>query len=356
MVRSEGHCQEMPTAKKTSSIDRLLQLLSAIPAGRLCTAAELQGELLRQDIRVDTRTIQRDLRLLQQYFALDCDERSKPHGWRWRSAGARDSVLGMSTPEALGLVLLEKHLQLALPTSWSASLNELFSQARATLNKLGPLNGAKLWPSKIHVVPPGLGTHPPRPPPASVLFALSEALLNDRQLQLNYRKPGGSASAPYLVHPLGLLLRGHSVYLVAQSDADRSGTARHFALHRIESAGMLPKSSAVLSGVGMASAMAESAGHFGAGIGAEAIDLRLHCDAVLAGLLEESPLCAEQSVTPLDDRRYEICARVRPSWELRWWLLAHIAELDVVAPVSLRDEVRRTLETAVARHQTRTSN
>jgi len=318
------------------------------------TPAELQKGLSRQGISVDMRTIQRDLRLLQKHFALECDERSKPHGWRWRTAGARDSVLGMSTPEALCLVLLEQHLQLALPATWSASLNELFSQARATLDKLGPLNGAKLWPSKVRVVAPGLGTLPPRLPPASVLAELSEALLNDRQLQLHYRKTGSSQPASYLVHPLGLLLRGQAVYLVAQSDTDRSGAARHFALHRIESACMLPKASAVPPGVDMASVMARSAGQFGARQGAEAIDLCLHCDSVLAGLLEESPLCPEQCITLLADGRYEITARLRPSWELHWWLLAHIAELEVVAPTALRDEILRTLETAAARHQART--
>lgn len=87
---------------------------------------------------------------------------------------------------------------------------------------------------------------------------------------------------------------------------------------------------------------------------AEAIDLCLHCDAVLAGLLEESPLCAEQRIALLHDGRYEVSARLSPSWELRWWLLSHIAELEVVAPVSLRDDLRRTLEAAAARHQTRT--
>lgn len=344
----------MPTAKKAQSLDRLLALLAAIPASHLTTAERLRQALSQRGLSVDARTVQRDLRLLQQHFALECDERSKPHGWRWHSAGARDSVLGMSTPEALGLVLLEKHLQQALPASWSATLTELFTQARATLDKLGPLNGAKLWPSKVHVVPPGLGLNPPRLPPANVLAELSEALLNDRQLQLQYCKPGQPESAAYVVHPLGLLLRGQSVYLVAQSDADRSGAARHFALHRIESASMLPKASAVPPGLDMTSVMAHSAGHFGTAMDAEAIELCLHCDAALAGLLEEAPLCVEQSITRLDEGRYEVSARLSPSWELRWWLLSHIAELEVVGPVSLRDDIRRTLEAAAARHQTRT--
>lgn len=344
----------MPSRPTTTSLQRLMELLDSIPAGRLRTPSELRQDLAARGVAVDTRTIQRDLRLLQQHFALECDERSKPHRWRWRSVGARDSVLGLSTPEALGLVMLEKHLQLALPASWSASLTELFAQARATLDKLGPLNGAKHWPSKVHVVPPGLGMNPPRLPSVSVLAELSEALLNDRQLQLQYCKPGHPEASAYVVHPLGLLLRGQAVYLVAQSDADRSGAARHFALHRIESASMLPKASAVPPGLDMSGVMAHSAGHFGTAMDAEAIDLCLHCDAVLAGLLEESPLCAEQRIALLHDGRYEVSARLSPSWELRWWLLSHIAELEVVAPVSLRDDLRRTLEAAAARHQTRT--
>lgn len=340
----------MPASQSSQSLRRLIELLSAIPVARLTSPTELRDEMAKRGQAVNTRTIQRDLRLLQQHFALECDERSKPHGWRWMSVGARDSMLGLSTPEALGLVLLEQHLRGALPASWSTGLTELFAQARAALDKLGPLSGAKRWPAKVHVVPPGLGSRPPALPPASVLAEVSEALLNDRQVQIQYRKPGQSAAGPYLVHPLGLLLRGQAVYLVALSDSDRNGAARYFALHRVAAASMLPKASVVPQGVDMASVMTDSAGQFGTAPDASPIDLRLHCDAVLAQLLEESPLCEHQRIEPLRDDRYEVHAQLAPSWELRWWLLSHIAELEVVAPMSLRDEIRLTLEQAAERH------
>lgn len=342
----------MPAAHKTQSLDRLLELLKAIPSGRLATSGELQQRLSQRGLIVDTRTVQRDLRLLQQHFALECDDRSKPHGWRWKSAGARDATLGLSTPEALGLVLLQQHLQSALPANWSASLAELFDRARAALDKLGPLNGAGRWPAKVHVVPPGLGGQAPALPPAAVLAAVSEALMNERQLRIDYRKPGEAVGTPSLVHPVGLLLRGRAVYLVALRDEDRHGPARHFALHRVADAQAQPAASALPAGVDMGTVMAQSAGQFGTPAGAAPVTLHLHCDAVLARLLEEAPLSEQQQLRALPDGRFELKANVLPSWELRWWLLAHIGELEILAPRALREELGRTLAQAAARHAT----
>lgn len=341
----------MPSAEKSQSLDRLLALLGAIPTGRLSTSSELRGALARQGMEVEPRTVQRDLRLLQRHFAIECDERSKPHGWRWSSAGARDSVLGLSAPEALGLVLLERHLRQALPASWSSSLAALFQQAHNSLEKTGPLSEASRWATKIHVAPPGLGQVPAELPPADVLEAVSEALLHERQLQLSYRKPGTKAEQGYLLHPLGLLLRGPTVYLVAVTDIEHTGPIRHFAMHRIVGAMAMPKPLALPTGMDMASAMKRSGGLFGADGGSDSIDLCFRCDRVLAELIAETPLDASQRVERLSPDWFEVQVRLSLSWELRWWLLAHIAQLEVVAPASLRDEVRRTLETGLQRHQ-----
>lgn len=341
----------MPSAEKSQSLDRLLALLALIPVGRFSTTSELRDALAGQGIEVEARTVQRDLRLLQRHFAIECDERSKPHGWRWTSAGARDSVLGLSAPEALGLVLLERHLRHALPASWSSSLNALFQQAHAALERAGPLGRASRWVAKIHVAPPGLGQVPAELPPVAVLEAVSDALLNEHQLQLSYRKLGTHEEHSYLLHPVGLLLRGATVYLAAVTDADRTGPVRHFALHRVVTALALPKSSALPVGLDMASAMKRSGGLFGTESGGELIDLCFRCDRVLADLICEAPLDASQHVETLSPDWYEVRVRLSLSWELRWWLLSHIAQLEVVAPPSLREEVRRALEIGLHRHQ-----
>lgn len=340
----------MPTARKSQSIDRLLALLGCIPSAGLATPQDLRAALAQQGLTVDTRTVQRDLRLLQQHFAIECDERSKPHGWRWRSSAAQGRVLGLSTPEALGLALLERHLRHAMPASWSASLTQLFTQARAALDKLGPHSGANRWARKIQVVPPGLGSLPAALPSGEVLAQVSDALLQERQLRLSYRKPGAPGERSYRVHPLGLLLRGSNVYLVAVNDADRTGPLRHFALHRVVAAEALPQPVALPAALDMDAAMAAGAGQFGVAAADESIDLCFRCDAELARLLEEAPLSPTQVLRPLPRDQFEVRLQIALSWELRWWLLAHVAQLEVLAPASLREELRNTLQAAALRH------
>ncbi|MDM4765244.1 WYL domain-containing protein [Pelomonas sp. SE-A7] len=340
----------MPSSPTPKSLRRLLDLLSALPVSAQATVAELRQALGERGNAVEPRTVQRDLRLLQRHFEIECDEGSKPHGWRWRSMAARQAVAGMSTPEALSLVLVARHLRAALPASWSPRLQELFAQAQQVLDRQGPRAGARRWADKLQVVPPGLALKPPALPTEDLLAEVAEALMQDRQLDLRYRKGSASQAAHYRLHPLGLLLRGHALYLVALSDSARHEVPRLFALHRVQAASMRPEPVAIPEGLSLAQAMADGRGQFGAMASNQALDLKLACSASLAAVLDEAPLDESQQLTPMADGRVLLQVRLKPSWELRWWLLGHIDEIELLAPTELRDEIRQTLETALQRH------
>ena len=180
----------MPAQPKHDTLTRLLELLKALPHHRWATPKDLRDQLADRGFEVDLRSVQRDLKDLQRSFPLDHNDKGRPHGWRW-SAEAAGGIASMSTPEALMLVLVQQHLQAALPASMLKGFETLFARARQRLDGLGPRAGARRWPQKVRAVPPGLPSIPPPIDPA-VHKALSEALLLDRQVDVVYA-PGPAA-------------------------------------------------------------------------------------------------------------------------------------------------------------------
>lgn len=326
-----------------------MRLLNSLPsAGSGTTPRELQLALSLCGHEVNTRTIQRDLLTLREQFpALECDDSSKPHRWRWSSAAAKSAVAGMSTPEALSLVLVQQHLKAALPDSMVDSFTPLFERAEAQLNRLGPRDGPRAWLQKLRVLPSGLGTGPAPEPAADAAQAVSQALLLDRQLRIDYQRGAGGPTQVYELAPLGLVLRGGVRYLVG---VIARGQHRYFALHRVRHAEVLPATARLPAGLQLDDVLAQSGGQFGVAPDAPPIQLVLRCDAELAAVLQEVPLAADQALDPEPDGRTRVSVTLPAGWELRWWLLGHVEQIEVCEPPALRGWVQQVLTQALARH------
>lgn len=338
----------MPAQPKHDTLSRLLELLKALPHHRWATPSELREQLADRGFEIDLRSVQRDLKELQKHFPLDHNDKGRPHGWRW-SAEAAGGIASMSTPEALMLVLVQQHLQAALPATMLEGFESLFARARQRLERLGPRAGAGRWPQKIKTVPPGLATVPPTVDPM-VQKVLSDALLSERQIDALYAPGPKGTPKPYRLHPLGLLLRGGTTYLAASRDA--SDAVSLYALHRFRSVEMRIESSSFAPGFDLEAALKRGRGQFGIAIeGAADLNLVLACEPMLGGLLEEAPLSLEQRVTPMEDGRIEVRATVPDSWELRWWILGRGSSVEVIRPVALRREIAQAHREAAARYE-----
>lgn len=337
----------MPAQPKHETLSRLFELLKLLPHNHKATPSELRSQLAELGFSVDLRSVQRDLKELQKHFALDHDDRSRPHGWKW-SVEAAKGIASMSVAEALMLVLVQQHLQAALPASQLEGFAPLFTRARQRLEDLGPLAGTRRWPQKVKAVAPGLASVPPSVNP-QVQRALAQALLADRQIDATYAPGPQGKERTYHLFPLGLILRGGTTYLAACRNA--GGPVALYALHRFRSVETRPELTGFADGFDLDAALQRGCGQFGiATDGAAPIQLVIACEPVLAGLLEESPLAEQQSCKKLEDGRVEVRATVTDSWELRWWLLGRGTDVEVIRPVPLRREIAQKLRAAAARY------
>lgn len=335
----------MPAQSKHDTLARLLELLKALPHHRWATPAELRAQLVDRGFEVDLRSVQRDLKELQKSFPLDHNDKGRPHGWRW-SEQAAGGIASMSTPEALMIVLVQQHLQAALPATMLEGFETLFNRARQRLERLGPRAGAQRWPAKVKAVPPGLPTLPATVD-AAVQKGLADALLAERQVDAVYARGANGPAKVYRLQPLGLLLRGGATYLAAVRPG--STQAQLYALHRFRSVDVRPDPVALPEGLDLAEVLRRGRGQFGiAPQGAAPLELVLRCDAVMAGLLEESPLSEDQQLQRLGDGWAEVRATVADAWELRWWLLGRGPSVVVKAPAALRRDIAEAHRQAAA--------
>ena len=61
--------------------------------------------------------------------------------------------------------------------------------------------------------------------------------------------------------------------------------------------------------------------------------------------LTETPITEDQDLKWLDDGKLRLKAKVQDTSQLRWWLLGFGAQVEVIKPVALRVEFKKTAQT-----------
>ena len=317
---------------------------------RWVTNAEIVDDIKGQGYSVATHNIRRDLNaLLPIHPQLEINDNSKadegpinglPYGYRWVGKDLEPTT-GITLPEALSLVMVERYLSQSLPVLLTQSLNDIFSKAQQTL-ELHKKSEITHWPDKIAVIQPAQTLIPPKVN-QDVLTTVHEALLKEKQIRVVYQSTNQETSKEktYRLHPLGILQRGPVTYLSAM--ANDYEDAYIYALHRMKSAELLDQDSRLIANFNLNS-FAQKQGHFGSG---EIINFKAKLCEHLATILEETPLSESQLITDVNKTGFrEINATLPNTWQLRWWILGEGERIEVLKPAELRSEIARTLNAA----------
>lgn len=322
----------MPKGDSTNALRRQWTLLKRIPRHpQRKSATELRQALADEGIKVEKRTIERDLNDLAEIFPIECDDRNKPYGWYWIKDVFLD-VPGMTPAEALAFQMIEQFVKPLLPGSILESLDPYLRTAVKTLNSSA--GAAASWKNKIAVVHPTQLLIPPTINPA-VHRSVTEGLLLDRQLEIVYRKRGKSELVTHTVNPLALVQRGPVTYLVV----NQSKAPFYLAMHRISKVGVLQGAAQRPAGFDLDEHIASGRMGFGDG---KKIRLEALFAAEAAEHLEESKLSQDQTLTGSAHGRVKVVATVPHNQQLEWWLLGFGDQVEVKNPSSLRLRVSQT--------------
>ncbi|MBY0577911.1 MAG: WYL domain-containing protein [Burkholderiales bacterium] len=340
----------MPQVDKKSTLLRQWEMLKLVPSGGSpwVKASEVASKLKDAGYEVSVRTVQRDLKELSTVFPIELNDKNlRDYGWRWMR-GTHLNVPGLSASEALAMRLVETHLKQLLPSSMLEALRGVFGQAKSRLENTAGQNGSQPagWLNKVKVVQP---TQPLIPPKVdkTAQDAIYLGLLENRQLSASYHSIGGEESREYVLHPLGLVMRGSVSYLIASAwDYD---DVRMYALHRFEKAEVSIDAVRVPEGFDLEKSIASGFADFSNQ--EEPIRLEILCEDSQAAYLAETPLSPDQKIEPDEEGWVRLSATVNDTWQLRWWLLSQGASIEVLAPESLRAGIAKSLEEALSNYR-----
>lgn len=326
----------MPKVGSQQTLARQWEILQLIPArGAGITAIELTNALAGQGFVVTKRTVERDLQELSHSFGLVCNDKSKPYGWRWIE-GAGHALPSPTIAEAVSVNILERQVKHLLPDALLRVLEPRFTQARRKLEALNTTNSVTRWTDKIRVHSPGIPLLPPVMN-ENHLESIQNAVLNEYQLQADYRPAKSQEAQSLTLHPLGLVQRGPVLYLLAT--AFKYTDIRLYAVHRFKSAEMLAERATVPQGFSIDQVIDSGALEFGAG-NKIALTARIH--ESIERFLIETPLSSDMVIMGQGEW-VVVTATVTDTWQLRWWILSQGAGIEVLSPESLRKEIAETL-------------
>lgn len=312
-------------------LTRLLLVLRMVPRrGRISTTEILSRLKSEYDIEIDLRTVQRDLVDLSRTYPLLSDDK-RPAGWSWSKDALSFDLPIMDPLAALTFRMVRDSMTQMLPRAALASLDCYFRTADDRLKKLPDLRLSH-WPDKVRVVSRSLTLEPPEVDEA-LLDSLYEALQSEICFEVEYRTRSGRGKK-YVANPLGLVFVDNLIYLVATLN-DHNDPVQLLA-HRMKSIKLLPdKPVSVPQGFRLQGYI--DSGEFGYPLGGM-IKLKALFDKGAAPYLYETKLAPDQKLTEKPEGKVLLEVTVRDDVQLRWWLKGFGDKVEVVEPMSLRQE------------------
>ncbi|MGW0158985.1 helix-turn-helix transcriptional regulator [Mycobacterium sp. NPDC003323] len=198
--------------------DRLVATLLLLQHREQVTAAEVALEL-----EVSERTARRDLDALSGAGVPVYAVPGRGGGWRLLG-GARTDLSGLTAGEARALFLVAGPASTATP-SVKAALRKLVRALPEPFRDEAAAAATSVVVDSRH-----WGSSRPEPRPPRFLDTLQEAVIRGAQVRLGYVDRKGSPTQR-TVHPLGIVAKGPTWYLVSGTDTGR----RTFRIDRVSS-------------------------------------------------------------------------------------------------------------------------
>jgi len=312
---------------------RQWEMLKLIPRERKTTVTELKDKLEGLGYSVTRRTLERDLDRLSIPFAIEADTRSKPYGWRYALNMHPANIPGLTSSEALTLVLLETYLKTLLPVAIADNLAGHFAAAKHAFSVEHSDSKLQNWLKKVKVLSPGQQLLAPTID-TIIQRTIYNALMQGYQVEMDYLATGNAVAKHYgSVHIQGLVQYGTVIYLVVTINEYQD--IRLLVLHRIQKVSLKDELLCPLEHFDLQAYIDQ--GGFGFGGIANPIEFVAIFKNGSGHHLIETPLAKDQQIRPIDPQTLEIKADLLDTPQLIRWLSSFGPDIEVLAPESLRE-------------------
>lgn len=271
------------------------------------------------------RMLQRDLQALRDCGDVESMELT-PHQFHYRRARSELA----DDPTILDHE--RRHLRMRL--------KDAVQENRFSETLLQELNGPAaeyIHPHVFRVIPDHLQLNEVRLS-SEVMDGVLTGLLERQPVAARYTKRSGEVSGGVL-HPQALIQRGPLPYLLAVKPTEPS-LIKHFPVHRMHRATPLMGHPIIdVEGFDLQAHIDEGGGDFGTG---EQVSVKIRVRGYVADILEACPLAADQHIQRAGSEtgfNAVVSATVPSTGNLLRWMLAAGANLEVLAPLELRERV-----------------
>ena len=319
---------------------RSLTLLSLIPRyPKSASVHELKTALEHRGFSVTSRTLQRDLaNKLSHRFPLIYQNDGQSYRWSFDSQ-AQINLPALDPAAALAMHLAEGHLRHLLPPGVLALLEPQFAEAHRQLHSLEH-NALSHWAQRVRTIPNGKALLPASVD-TDVWQQAATALLERRQLQVDYLSRVKGEVKPLRLHPTGLVSRGAVSYLIATVGDYED--LRHFALHRIQRATVLDDPARASDDFDIDAYIPTAA--FTPRQGTGTVELVADVHPQIAWMLRETPLSVDQQLEPLAESDWvRLRASVPDDQETLWWVFGLGESMRMYEPIAWTLEIRQRLQ------------
>jgi len=274
--------------------------------------------------------------------------------------GARDSASLMSAAEAVAFHILQRFAGNKLPDAVTKDIEPLFKAAELRMSQEKIDNRVyRAWPDKVDSVDGTFALIRPKLR-EDIFHIIATATFFEREVLLKYRPAGKTNDEDVkakALWPLALVESAGVMYMVAQDpafiprkDKGKSQWLRSlYRLDRIIEAVESGKDFAYPDDFKLRTYIeAEQAFNF---LTEPPVHLSIAFDGNAGNHLKETPMSLDQALEVLPDGRLKVSGTVVPSLKLRWWLRSLGANVEILAPVSLREEFAADYRRLAERYQ-----
>jgi len=292
-------------------------------------------------LECSSSTVLRIIREMKEYLGAPIELDADLDGYRYRQTPDEGPFqlpgLWFSPHELQALVVLQNLLEGLRPGLLEAylqplakRLNELLKHKRLSLSEAG---------ARIRLC--GQATRSPGPH----FDVTASATLQRRKLAIRYHSRSKDEQTERVCSPQRLVHYRDNWYFDAWDEL--RGALRSFAIDRIRAATQLDEPADERPAAELEEYFASAYGIFAGKANKTAV---LRFSGERARWVADERWHPQQSGQFLTDGRYELKIPYRDSRELAMDVLRHGAEVEVVGPETLREEVRRALERALAQY------
>jgi predicted DNA-binding transcriptional regulator YafY len=302
---------------------------------------------LAEMVECHTRTVYRDLEALQAAgFPVTTERDGHRMIWSLLDPQRHTLPIPLSLPELMALYFGRSLAGVLKGTVFYDALESLFAKIKSLL----PADMLQLLDRAQESVTVAVSPAKPHEPYRAMIDVVSQAILQRRKLDVVYRAMHGRVDSRRRVAPYRLLFFEGSFYILGHCGLRQD--IRVFALDRIRQLDLTDETFAVPDGLNIDDFLKASFGVF-QGPPAK-VKIRFAKD--IAGYITEKSWHPSQKVSARPDGSVIFEAEVAGTEEIKHWVLKWGAAAEVLAPGSLREEIRREAGKMVKKYGRRRSS